>query len=182
VKPTSIFLTQESCVDSVWERWTTDSRFRRRYVSGRSSSNRICGWCQTVSLVEKIAEAFVSFVDRFGHFFRTRGRDNADVARAYLRGLAQAEDCTFESMAAVVENGCAQRFQHFISQSPWDHEPVVAQIARDADALLGGKPDSALVIDESSFPSRAIARSGWRGNGRGASARSTIVRSRCSAC
>ncbi len=92
------------------------------------------------------------FIDRFGHFFRTRGRDNSGVARAYLQGLAQAEDCTFESMAAVVENGCAQRFQHFISQSPWDHEPVVAQIARDADALLGGKPDSALVIDESSFP------------------------------
>jgi SRSO17 transposase len=103
-------------------------------------------------LVEKIAEAFVIFIDRFGHFFRTRTRDNADVARAYLHGLAQAEDCTFESMAAVVENGCAQRFQHFISNSPWDHEPVVAQIARDADALLGGKPDSALIIDESSFP------------------------------
>jgi SRSO17 transposase len=103
-------------------------------------------------LVEKIAEAFVSFIDRYSHFFRTRTRDNAGVARAYLHGLAQAEDCTFESMAAVVENGCAQRFQHFISESPWDHEPVVAQIARDADALLGGKPDSALIIDESSFP------------------------------
>jgi SRSO17 transposase len=74
------------------------------------------------------------------------------VARGYLRGLAQAEDCTFESMAAVVEGGCAQRFQHFISESPWDHEPVVAQIARDADEALGGKATSALIIDESSFP------------------------------
>jgi SRSO17 transposase len=74
------------------------------------------------------------------------------VARRYLCGLAQAEDCTFESMAAVVEGGCAQQFQHFISESPWDHEPVVAQIGRDADALLGGKPTSALIIDESSFP------------------------------
>ena len=46
-------------------------------------------------------------------------------------------------MAAVVEGGCAQQFQHFISKSPWDHEPVVAQIGRDADALLGGKPTSA---------------------------------------
>jgi len=65
-----------------------------------------------------------------------RGRDNAAVACRYLRGLAQAEDCTFESMAAVVEDGCAQQFQHFISNSPWDHEPVLAQIGRDADALL----------------------------------------------
>ena len=53
-------------------------------------------------MVEKIAEAFVTFIDRFGHFFRTRTRDNAGVARANLQGLAQAEDCTFESMAAVV--------------------------------------------------------------------------------
>ena len=55
-------------------------------------------------------------------------------------------------MASVVEGGCAQQFQHFISNSPWDHEPVVAQIARDADAILGGAPASALIIDESSFP------------------------------
>lgn len=74
------------------------------------------------------------------------------MARRYLRGLAQAEDCTFESMAAVVEGGDAQQFQHFISNSPWDHEPVVEQISRDADAILGGKQTSALIIDESSFP------------------------------
>src|SRR5271169_3076486 len=92
------------------------------------------------------------FLDRHGHFFRTRTRHNVAVARRYLRGLAQAEDCTFESMAAVVEGGCPQQFQHFISCSPWDHEPVVAQIGQDADRLLGGKPTSALIIDESSFP------------------------------
>src|SRR5271157_2638570 len=91
------------------------------------------------------------FLDRHGHFFRTRTRHNVAVARRYLRGLAQAEDCTFESMAAVVEGGCPQQFQHFISCSPWDHQPVVAQIGRDADRLLGDKPSSSLIIDESSF-------------------------------
>ena len=133
-------------------------------------------------MVEEIAAAFSTFVDRHRHFFRTRTRDNAAVARRYLSGLAQAGDCTFESMAAVVEGGCAQQFQHFISESPWEHEPVVAQIGRDADALLGGKPTSALIIDESSFPKQGIARSGWRGNGRDGWARSTIAKSPCSAC
>ncbi len=99
-----------------------------------------------------MAEAFGRFLDRHGHFFRTRTRDSIAVARRYMHGLAQAEDCTFESMAAVVEDGCPQQFQHFISNSPWDHEPVVAQIAADADRLLGGKPTSSLLIDESSFP------------------------------
>ena len=55
-------------------------------------------------------------------------------------------------MAAVVESGCEQQFQHFISNSPWDHGPVVAQIARDGDQLLGGKSTSSLIIDECSFP------------------------------
>ena len=96
--------------------------------------------------MEEIAAAFEAFQDRHGHFFRTRTRHNAAVARRYLRGLAQAEECTFESMAAVVEDGCAQQFQHFISNSPWDHEPVVAQIGADADRLLGGKPTSALIL------------------------------------
>src|SRR5919202_3461614 len=54
-------------------------------------------------------------------------------------------------MAAVVEDGCEQHFQHFISNAPWRHEPVIAQIGRDADRLLGGQPDSALILDESSF-------------------------------
>ena len=54
-------------------------------------------------------------------------------------------------MAAVVEDGCEQQFQHFISNAPWRHEPVIARIGRDADCLLGGKPDSALILDESRF-------------------------------
>jgi SRSO17 transposase len=73
------------------------------------------------------------------------------VAQRYLHGLAQAEAATFAAMAAVVEDGCEQQFQHFISNAPWRHELVIAQIGRDADRLLGGKPDSALLIDESSF-------------------------------
>ena len=73
------------------------------------------------------------------------------MAERYLQGLAQAEEATFAAMATVVEQGCEQQFQHFISNSPWRHEPVVEQIGRDADRLLGGKPTSALIIDESSF-------------------------------
>ena len=90
-------------------------------------------------------------IDRYGAFFRSRGHNNAPVAQRYLHGLAQTETATFAAMAAVVEDGCEQQFQHFISNAPWRHEPVIAQIGRDADRLLGGKPDSALILDESSF-------------------------------
>ena len=102
-------------------------------------------------MIEGIADAFALFISRYCQFFRSKTRDSAAVAGRYLRGLTQADDCTFASMATVVDAGCAQQFQHFISNSPWDHKPVLAQISQDADRLLGGKPSSCLVIDESSF-------------------------------
>ncbi len=88
---------------------------------------------------------------RYSGVFRSKTRDNATVAGRYLQGVVQAEDCSFAEMAEVVDDSCAQRFQHFISNSPWKHESVVAQIAQDADRLLGGKPTSCFIIDESSF-------------------------------
>jgi SRSO17 transposase len=104
-------------------------------------------------LIEGIADAFATFIGRYGGLFRTKTRDCATVAGRYLRGLAQAADCTFAGMATVVDEGCAQQFQHFISNSPWDHEAIVAQISHDADCLLAraSKPTSSLIIDESSF-------------------------------
>jgi SRSO17 transposase len=72
----------------------------------------------------------------------------------------QAEDCNLSSMADVVENSCPQKFQHFISNSPWEEDRVLDQIAKDADRLLGGTPASALLIDETSFPKQGKASVG----------------------
>ena len=134
-------------------RWASiESRWRwTRNDPGTSWRDRIFGCRLSGSTIEGIAEAFAALIQRYGEFFRLQTRDNAAVAGRYLQGLAQAGDCRFAGMATVVEGGCAQQFQHFISNSPWDHEPVVAQIGRDADALVGGKPTSCLIIDESSF-------------------------------
>lgn len=129
-------------------------RIGRRWARNEQDSSRcdrICGWRLSGSTIDGTAEAFAALQRRYVGLFRTRTRDNAAVARRYLQGLAQAADCRFAGMAAVVKDGCAQQFQHFISNSPWEHGPVIAQIGRDADALIGGKPDSCLIIDESSF-------------------------------
>jgi SRSO17 transposase len=70
-------------------------------------------------------------------------------------------------MADVVEDGCAQQFQHFISNSPWDHATVINQIGQDADRLLGGQPASCLLIDETSFAKQGETSAGvarqWSG-------------------
>ena len=44
-----------------------------------------------------------------------------------------------------------QRLQYFLSESPWSDQAVMAQVARETDRLFGGKADSSLIVDESSF-------------------------------
>jgi SRSO17 transposase len=85
-------------------------------------------------------------------------------------------------MANVVDESCPQQFQHFISNSPWDHNPVLAQLSQDAGRLLGGKPGSSLIIDESSFAKQGNRSAGVARHGPDASARPIIARSRYSVC
>lgn len=52
-------------------------------------------------------------------------------------------------MAEVVPQTDEQSLQQFLSDSPWDYQGVMDQVAEDANRVLGGR-DSALLIDESS--------------------------------
>jgi SRSO17 transposase len=72
-------------------------------------------------------------------------------AETYLRGLVQAERKNMERMAEVVPETDYQRLQHFLTDSPWDHQAVMQQVAAEADRLLGEQCDTCLLIDESSF-------------------------------
>lgn len=72
----------------------------------------------------------------------------------YLRGLMQASRRNIERMRDVVPGSDEQALHHFISNSPWDHRPVLDKVARDANELLGGTEDSFLLIDETGFPKK----------------------------
>ncbi len=79
----------------------------------------------------------------------------------------QARRKNMERMAEVVMDSDEQALQHFLSNSPWDERGVLDQVARDADVLLGGMPDSALLIDESGITKKGrhsvgVARQ-WNG-------------------
>lgn len=72
----------------------------------------------------------------------------------YLRGLLQARRRNIERIRDVVPGSDEQALHHFIANSPWDHRAVLDRVARDADALLGGREDSFLLIDETGFPKK----------------------------
>jgi SRSO17 transposase len=94
-------------------------------------------------------------------------RNVSQRAEQYFKGLIQSRKRNMERMAEVVPDCDDQSLQHFLTHSSWDENAVVDQIAHDADQLIGGQPDSCLLIDETSYPksgnkSVAVARQ-WCG-------------------
>jgi len=79
----------------------------------------------------------------------------------------QARKKNMERMAEVVPESDEQVLQHFLSNSNWDERGVLDQVALEADAFLGGTPESALLIDESGITKKGnksvgVARQ-WNG-------------------
>lgn len=54
-------------------------------------------------------------------------------------------------MAEIVREADSQALHHFLAHSPWDARAVMDQVAGDVEALLGGDPDSCLLLDETCF-------------------------------
>jgi SRSO17 transposase len=71
-----------------------------------------------------------------------RTRPSISTAQQYFRGLLQTDRRDMERMEQAVPGTNEQARQHFISNSRWDAEAVMRQVARSADALLGGHDDS----------------------------------------
>ena len=72
-------------------------------------------------------------------------------APVYLQGLlGPGERKSVEPMAARVAPGDVQQLHHFISTSPWRHEPLEEELVRAADRLVGG-PDAVLVVDDTAL-------------------------------
>lgn len=116
----------------------TDDRFIKTIAGG-------------VTLLKGMANRFVAYCDQFAHHFRNRTHEGAVVSKQYLCGLMQATKKNMERMEEVVPNSDEQALQHFCSNSPWDERQVLTQVALEADAILGGHPNSCLLIDESGF-------------------------------
>ena len=97
------------------------------------------------------ASDFTNYFGYFSDYFRTRTRNCADQGALYLKGLVQTEKKNMERMAEAVPDANEQVLQHFLSNSPWDANAVMTQVAmRSNDALQDGE-DRCLLIDETSF-------------------------------
>jgi SRSO17 transposase len=114
-----------------------------------------------------VGQRFLEFCDGFADHFRLRTSDVLRQSKQYLSGLMQARRKNMERMAEVVPESDDQALQHFLSNSRWDERGVLDQVALQANALLGGTPQSALLIDESGISKKGqhsvgVARQ-WNG-------------------
>ena len=105
-----------------------------------------------MGLLAGIGQRFLDFCDRFGGHFRQRTRTVETAARHYVRGLLQAETKNMERMEEAIPDADHQALQHMLSESAWSERAVLDHVAQEANRLLGGHADSALLIDESGCP------------------------------
>ena len=96
-----------------------------------------------------LAIIFESYIS----FFATKTRSVETTASQYAQGLLlQQGRGNMSKYANNVLDSSARRFQYFISQSPWEYRPIIAQIQRDVMGRIGDARDGAIHIDETSFP------------------------------
>ena len=90
------------------------------------------------------------------HLSRREQRGNA---RGYLGGLLSGVPRKNVESIAYHHDQDRQALQKFIGQAPWDHRPLVAELAFQVGAELG-EPDAVLVFDPSAFPKHGAASVG----------------------
>ena len=96
-----------------------------------------------------MSQRFSGFITRYLPHFHSVTRDVSAAATDYFYGLFQSRKRNTERMEEAVPDADEQQLHHFLSASPWQDDAVCAQVTREANAILGGHPDSSLIIDES---------------------------------
>jgi SRSO17 transposase len=82
-----------------------------------------------------------------------RRSEQAQHARRYVAGLLSDLGSKNTESIAYPHDQPREPLQQFIGQSPWDHQPWLAELARQVGRALGS-PDGVLVFDPSAFPKK----------------------------
>ncbi len=99
----------------------------------------------------RVAASFATFHEQFAPLF---GRKEAQAhGEQYVRGLLaqQTDRRNAKNVAEVLDGVSARAVQRFLTDAPWESEPVIARL----QAFLGlrlSTPEGVWIIDESGFP------------------------------
>lgn len=123
-------------------------------------------FCQSIAHLFTSSAAGRKLPGRKARALPEPGQPEASVAAQqaglYVEGLmrASAGERNLEDIAGTVNGGDHQRIHHFIANAPWDESGVLDWVSARADGLLGGTPQSGLLIDESGFSKKGDSSAG----------------------
>jgi SRSO17 transposase len=93
-----------------------------------------------------------SFILGYQEVLKSQTYHYVELAYQYVKGLFQAEKRNIEKMCEAVTPSNQQQLHHFISESPWEWEPVLERMGQDLDRIFQmGAERTGLLIDESGW-------------------------------
>jgi len=107
--------------------------------------------------VEQFVDALASFHASFADTFRRP--EQASAANVYLHGLLGSQSRKTTERIALTQRVNVRDLQHFIGQSPWPTEPLIARHQHLVAETLS-HPDGVVLIDESGIPKQGTASVG----------------------
>jgi len=104
--------------------------------------------------IQQNTDMLVRLHGEFADFFRTSTRTVAPQGLDYLKGQLLLESRrNMSRMSVEVVNEDEQSLSHFISNSPWEDEPLIDAVGKRAVELLSqDEVSGALILDESGIP------------------------------
>lgn len=111
--------------------------------------------------LQDVSSRFMDFMIDYTDYFNVYRHNVSNHASNYLAGLLmKVPRKNMERICEVVEGGGQYAdYQHFISDSGWNHYALMDRVAQEINALLGGE-DAVLCLDESGFTKKGKKSAG----------------------
>lgn len=92
------------------------------------------------------------YVNGYLDCLRSQTRYYGEQSYQYVCGLFQSERRNIEKMSEEILDSDAQGLHHFISNSPWDWDPLLDNLCWDSyQGLVSGAKEIGLILDESGW-------------------------------
>lgn len=99
--------------------------------------------------IKKLGQRLSEFWERYAECFETTTRDTSHYALDFLSGLLRMTIERNFSNIGRTAGQAPQNVQHFMTNSPWSAEEVLAQIREEVAGTGAFAKGSALILDES---------------------------------
>jgi len=110
-------------------------------------------WSLTVKDLEGAHDKIHRYHDGYTLHFLTKTKNMVKQSFQYVQGKilgkGRGNMCSYAKDVPDCNN---QSLQHFVSNSPWKHQPVLNHIQRDVTKAVGDKNKGSLHVDECCFP------------------------------